>query len=66
MLSAEGKYYGRVWYFRDITERKKMEEEIRKRLQELEVFYKASVGREERIVELKKKIAELEEKLKRV
>jgi PAS domain S-box-containing protein len=46
----------------DITERKKTEEELRKRLQELEVFYKASIGREERILELKKKIAELEEK----
>jgi PAS domain-containing protein len=48
----------------DITERKKMEEEAQKRLQELEVFYKASVGREERILELKKQVAELEEKLK--
>ncbi len=27
MFSADGKYYGRVWYFRDITEHKKAEEE---------------------------------------
>ena len=27
MLDAEGNYYGRVWYFRDITERKSMEAE---------------------------------------
>ena len=40
----------------DITERRKMEEEARKHLQELEVFYKASVGREERIIELKKEL----------
>jgi hypothetical protein len=33
-----------------------MEEESRKRLKELEVFYKASIGREERIPELKKEI----------
>jgi PAS domain S-box-containing protein len=49
---------------RDNTERKKMEEEIQRRLSELEVFYKASIGREERILELKKRIAGLEEKLK--
>ncbi|KAF0163126.1 MAG: response regulator receiver [Rhodocyclaceae bacterium] len=29
MIGADGKYYGRVWYFRDITERKKSEARIR-------------------------------------
>jgi len=29
MLGAEGKYFGRVWYFRDITQRKLMEEALR-------------------------------------
>ncbi|MDO9324522.1 MAG: PAS domain S-box protein, partial [Methanoregula sp.] len=29
MLGATGKYYGRVWYFRDITARKKMEDSLR-------------------------------------
>ncbi|MDP3042343.1 MAG: PAS domain S-box protein [Candidatus Omnitrophota bacterium] len=29
MFDAEGEYYGRVWYFRDITERKKAEEALR-------------------------------------
>jgi PAS domain S-box-containing protein len=47
----------------DITERKKMEEEARKRLQELEVFYKASVSREERILELKKEVEQLKKEL---
>ncbi|MFZ2472144.1 MAG: PAS domain S-box protein [Methanothrix sp.] len=31
MLGASGKYYGRVWYFRDITEHKQAEE-VRERL----------------------------------
>jgi len=58
----DGKYYGRIWYFHDITERRIMEREIRKRLDELEIYYKATVGREERIIELKKEIATLKKK----
>ncbi|MDD5438744.1 MAG: PAS domain S-box protein [Candidatus Omnitrophica bacterium] len=44
---------------RDITEYKRMEEENSKHMLELEVFYKASVGREERIIELKKEMERL-------
>jgi PAS domain S-box-containing protein len=39
MLGPDGKYYGRVWYFRDITEKKKLEAQLL-RTQRLE-----SVGR---------------------
>ena len=30
MLGLAGEYYGRIWYFRDITESKRAEEEVRK------------------------------------
>ena len=29
MLGADGKHFGRVWYFRDVTERKQAENEVR-------------------------------------
>lgn len=48
---------------REIAERKKTEEELKKRLHELEAFHKASVDRELKMVELKKRIRELEAKL---
>jgi PAS domain S-box-containing protein len=44
---------------RDITERKKAEEELKKELTELQRFYKVTMGREDRILELKKEIKEL-------
>jgi len=48
----------------DITEHERLEAEIKDRLRELEIFYKASIGREEHILTLKKKIVALEEALK--
>ena len=50
---------------RDITERKKLEEELKKRNKELESFYKIAVGREMKMIELKKKVQGLEEQLEK-
>jgi len=44
---------------RDITNQKNIEEENSKYMKELEVFYKISMGREERIIELKKEVDKL-------
>ena len=35
MFGLDGRYYGRVWYFRDITDRKRVEAEREKLLQDL-------------------------------
>lgn len=47
----------------DITERKKLELTVKKHIDELETFQKVSVDRELKMVELKKRIEELETKL---
>ncbi len=52
--------YG-IYY--DITERKKIEAEIRNRIKELEDFYEMAVGRELRMMELKEQIEDLKEQL---
>jgi len=43
----------------DITDRKRVEEEIRSQLHELERWHEAMLGREERILELKREVNEL-------
>lgn len=47
----------------DITERKHAEEELQKRLRELELYYNITIGRESRIIELKHQVNELLERL---
>jgi PAS domain S-box-containing protein len=37
MIGGDGRHYGRVWYFRDITDRKRAEEILKKRERELEI-----------------------------
>jgi len=50
--------------FVDLTERKSVEEKLKKRTEDLEAFNKLSVGRELKMVELKKRVSELENQLK--
>jgi PAS domain S-box-containing protein len=58
-VTLEDKQY-LLGIFRDITERKQAEDELKKKLAELEIFYKSAMDREDRILELKKKVEELE------
>jgi len=44
----------------EIKQRKQMETDMKKRLEELEIFYKSAMDREDKILELKKKIGEME------
>jgi hypothetical protein len=50
----------------EITERKKIEGELQRRVNELEEFYSISVGRELRMQELKTKIEKLQLKIKKL
>jgi polyhydroxyalkanoate synthesis regulator phasin len=62
---VNGKVIAAIEMVEDVTGQNKSEEELQKRLQELEVFYKASIGREERILELKKEVEQLKKELGR-
>lgn len=61
---AEGNVVGASAIARDITAKKEVEGELKKRLHQLEVFHKAAVDRELRIKELKKKVQEMEGNVK--
>ena len=56
---------GAVIVFRDITVRKRNEEELKLRMEELERFNRLVTGREERMIQLKKEINELLEEMGR-
>jgi len=61
----DGEPIGIVTTCEDISHRKKMEEEIKSRVEELEKFYEMSVGRELRMQKLKREIQQLKERCER-
>jgi len=60
---ADGRVVGLNGIMSDITKHKKMEQEINKRVKELEEFYQMAVGRELRMAELKREIEKLQKEL---
>jgi PAS domain S-box-containing protein len=62
-IGADDRITGVHGIARDVTERKKMEKELKKRVKDLEDFYDMAIGRELKMIELKNEIKELKEEL---
>ena len=62
IFNEKGELTGSVHIAKDISEQKKIEEELNKKIESLERFQKITVDRELKMKELKEKIAELESK----
>lgn len=63
IFDPNGEFIGAVHIAKDVTEMKKVEKQKQEHLHELEIFYKGSIGREERILELKDVIFRLNAEL---
>jgi PAS domain S-box-containing protein len=59
IYDAAGQVAGAIETLRDITERKHMEEDLRRNVEELERFNKLATGREIKMIQLKEEINEL-------
>jgi PAS domain S-box-containing protein len=62
---SSGNITSAVEMITDVTEKVRLENELKKRVKELEDFYEMAVGRELRMIELKEEIKRLKEELKR-
>jgi len=63
VIEKDGEIIGVQAIARDITERKQAEKELRDRMKELEKWHKLTVDRELRMIELKRRVEELESQL---
>lgn len=66
LKDLQGNITGGIESFNDITKQKEAEENSRKRLKELERFHNVTIGRESKMVELKKEVRELKLKLNKI
>ncbi len=57
-FSMKGRWHA-VAIVRDVSERKRMEKELKEKIEELERFYNLAIDRELRMIELKKEVDEL-------
>ncbi|MHA1220005.1 MAG: hypothetical protein ACTSO5_15200, partial [Candidatus Heimdallarchaeaceae archaeon] len=62
MLGENGELKGFRGVDKDITDRKKAEEKLHQKLEELGIFHETAVNRELKMIELKKEINEICEK----
>ncbi|MDD5131043.1 MAG: PAS domain S-box protein [bacterium] len=62
LRDADNRPQGILAMARDVTERTRMNAELQKRMNELDRFNKVTMEREKRIIELKKKVKDLEQK----
>ncbi len=60
-FSMKGRWHA-VAIVRDVSERKRMEKELKEKIEELERFYNLAIDRELRMIELKKEVDELRRK----
>jgi PAS domain S-box-containing protein len=63
IFDKDGKLEGFIGVFRDITEQKRMENELKNRIEDLEIFYNVAINRELKMKELIEENKKLKEKL---